>query len=297
MSYEVPSLLLRLKNPEAENEWDRSFKLQLKKHDLLSTYMMASMAATVAIRSAHLKPRIYHYVAIEAVQNCLFYAVQVYDGGKIFAKNRTAIIAIVRTMRLITVSYLMFSSGQDQLAFPLFTATRFSWSLKVIFNGLLVRSFLPVLQSFGFRAPLVHHIWLTLMTLVTLFYFQIPRCSTECTSGTFYSDLYISCLQFLSRLQRLIPGPVRVNVLETLSCKQMCFVTNAFTLTFVGFLVPSLILAAVEEPSRAFVLMRYGGTPFYHSAKTLLLFTFAILPFVAALNFELIATLTLLFKK
>jgi hypothetical protein len=76
----------------------------------------------------------------------------------------------------------------------------------------------------------------------------------------------------------------------------MCFVTNTFILSFLGFLVPTLILAAVEEPSRAFVLMHFGGTPFYHSAKALLLFTVSILPLVAALNFELIATATLLFS-
>jgi hypothetical protein len=73
-------------------------------------------------------------------------------------------------------------------------------------------------------------------------------------------------------------------------------VTNTFILSFVGFLLPSLVLAGVEEPSKAFVLMRYGGTPFYHSAKTLLLYTLAILPLVAALNFELIATVLLLLK-
>jgi hypothetical protein len=73
-------------------------------------------------------------------------------------------------------------------------------------------------------------------------------------------------------------------------------VTNSFILSFIGFLVPSLVLAAVEEPSRAFVLMRYGGTPFYHSTKMLLFYTFALLPVVAALNFEFIATIVALLQ-
>jgi len=97
-------------------------------------------------------------------------------------------------------------------------------------------------------------------------------------------------------LQRLVPGPVKVSLLDSLSCKEMCFVTHTFFLLFLGSAVPTLILAAVEEPSRAFVLMRFGGTPFYHSAKALLLFTCSILPFVAALTYELVATVTLLFS-
>lgn len=97
-------------------------------------------------------------------------------------------------------------------------------------------------------------------------------------------------------LQRLVPGPVKVNLPDSLGCNEMCFVTNMFILSFVGFLVPTLILAAVEEPSRAFVLMRFGGTPFFHSTKTLLLFTLSVLPLVAALDFELISTATLLYK-
>lgn len=90
----MPSLLLQLKNPAAEDEWNKEFKLQLKKHDLLATYMIGCTAVSVAIRSAHLKPRIYHYIVIEAIQNILLYSVQVVDGGSFFTKHRTAIIGI-----------------------------------------------------------------------------------------------------------------------------------------------------------------------------------------------------------
>lgn len=293
----MPSLLLQLKNPAAEDEWNKEFKLQLKKHDLLATYMIGCTAVSVAIRSAHLKPRIYHYIVIEAIQNILLYSVQVVDGGSFFTKHRTAIIGTVRTLRLILNSYLLFLAGQEELAFPLLTTKHFSWNQYPVVSRLLIKSALPVLQSFGFRAPLYHHFWLTLSTLVTMSFFAIPRCNFECTGNpSLYPELYYSCLRYLSMLQRLVPGPVKVNLPDSLGCNEMCFVTNMFILSFVGFLVPTLILAAVEEPSRAFVLMRFGGTPFFHSTKTLLLFTLSVLPLVAALDFELISTATLLYK-
>jgi hypothetical protein len=94
MPYQVPSLLLRLKDPAAEEEWNREFKLQLKKHDLLATYMIGSTVLSVALRSTHLKPRIYHYIVFEVIQNVLLYGVQVIDGGSVFIKHRTAIIGI-----------------------------------------------------------------------------------------------------------------------------------------------------------------------------------------------------------
>jgi len=94
MAYEVPSLLLRLKDPAAEDEWNQEFKLQLKKHDLLSTFITAFTVASVALRSVHLKPRIYHYIFIEVIQNVLLYGVQIVNGGSVFKKHRTAIIGI-----------------------------------------------------------------------------------------------------------------------------------------------------------------------------------------------------------
>jgi hypothetical protein len=299
MAYEVPSLTLRLKNPEAEDEWSENFKLQVKKHDLFTTYMFTLMVVSITIRSIHVKPRVYYYAAIEAVHLFLLYTIQIVGGGRIFSKYRTAIIAAVRTVRLVSLMYLMLTPGQEELAFPLFTATQFSWSSSVVLR-LFIKTALPIMQSFGFRAPLYHHLWLTLSTITIMVYFQYPRCQVECNPGSgpnaFYSGLYSSCLKHLSTLQRLVPGPVRVNVLESLSCIDMCFVTNSFILSFIGFLVPSLVLAAVEEPSRAFVLMRYGGTPFYHSTKMLLFYTFALLPVVAALNFEFIATIVALLQ-
>ena len=286
MAYEVPTITLRLKNPQAAKEWDENFKIQLQKHDLISTYMMGCMMATVAIRSAHLKPRIYYYVPVEVVLNFLLYRVQVIDGGRIFAKHRTAIIGLLRTMRTLSIVYLMLVPSQEGLAFPIFSAAQFAWTWPVVFR-LLYKSFLPMLQSFGFRATMYHNSWLTLTPVLLLCYFVPPRCSVECTANpSFYTEMYFACMKSLSLLQRLVPGPAKVNV-----------VTNTFILSLLGFIVPTLILAAIEEPSRNFVLMRFGGTPFYHSAKTNLLYTLGLLPIVGALNFELISTATLLFME
>lgn len=90
-------------------------------------------------------------------------------------------IGTVRTLRLILNSYLLFLAGQEELAFPLLTTKHFSWNQYPVVSRLLIKSALPVLQSFGFRAPLYHHFWLTLSTLVTMSFFAIPRCNFECT--------------------------------------------------------------------------------------------------------------------
>jgi hypothetical protein len=58
-------------------------------------------------------------------------------------------------------------------------------------------------------------------------------------------------------------------------------------LLFVGWVIPTLILAAGEEPSRYKALMPDGGSPIYLSSKALLLYSFALLTLAAGLAFDI----------
>lgn len=63
---------------------------------------------------------------------------------------------------------------------------------------------------------------------------------------------------------------------------------------FLGYVVSTLLLAALEEPACMKFLRERGGTPLFRGAGALMLFSLALLPLLASLTLSLFSALTLL---
>jgi hypothetical protein len=56
----------------------------------------------------------------------------------------------------------------------------------------------------------------------------------------------------------------------------------------VGIVIPTIVLAAVEEHSKFSVLATHGGSPLFQNSKTILMYSFFLLPFLASIAFDFV---------
>lgn len=299
MPTEVPTLLLSLQHPIARRIWHNDFTRSLRQHDFFSILLTGIIQLSIIKRNIHLSG-MYLYTLLELGLSLWMFILQMNANLRTFAKHRTLILYTVRLFRLCLVIFFMVVPPREHLAYPLFTQTDFQWSGPAVWR-LLIKTSMPVIQVCAWRVPLKHHFVLTGATVLSLLFFTDGRCAFECSGNPqFYGALYSRMISFLSPLQQVCvpitssPAP-GFELLQAGSCRQMCDATNAFLIIFCGFVVTSLVLAAVEETSKLGVLAHFGGTPFYLSTPKLLGYSLALLPFYAALTFEFVyAVVTLL---
>ena len=172
---------------------------------------------------------------------------------------------------------------------PLSTSDDFHWTGDVLWK-LVLKPFFPILQSFGFLLPFCHQLWLQFLLTVGLVMFSDQRCVIECSRNpSFYSALYSSTFnKVLAPLQKLkLPELALVEPFE-FNCRQQCNVVNIFLAMFLGYLAPTLILAAIEETTRLEGLMHFGGSPIFHGSKVTLFYSLLLLPLMAIITLEII---------
>ena len=231
-----------------------------------------------------------YYIYIKIADLFCLAAVYRYRGGALYAKHRSLIVTCIRLLRAVLVISVLGRPSQEEITFPLFTETKFYWSRQVVWR-LLLRATLPLLQSFGYRTPLYLHIPAILAPSFCLSLLIPRRCAIECTTNpVFYTRLYSLTTSFFSSWKpKLLPMSLTdTSVIDLMTCKQKCFLTNEFILLFVGCICPTMILAAIEEPFKMDVLaQQFGGRPIYASSKALLTHSFLLFPFIAAITFEI----------
>ena len=292
-SFETPSLTLKLKNPAAEKEWSRNFAEALRKNDVLCSYVTLGMSISTISKFLYQRPLVYISIVGEVFISSVFAFSQI-AGPSFYAANRATIIGTLRVIRLIIHAILLMIPPSEEIAFPLITSPTFSWSMQPFWK-FFYKTALIIIQSLAFRAPFSQHIWLISISLATAIGFTDRRCHIECdTNPSFYSAMYSSTIGLLSPLQKYMIAPVSVNLMESSSCRQMCDITQVFSLIFVGFCVTLMILTAFEEPSRQKTLQKYGGSSIFYPPKALLLYSLFLLPILAVITFEFISTLILL---
>ena len=290
-SFEAPSLLLRLPVPEAEEEWQRKHVESLRTHDLFSTYFLTILMRTtfVLLRFAYPESRLAAcaFISFELVCAITMIYLQTGRRRKFYAANRCYIVGGIRVWRAF-----MMAVALQSYTFPIIKIKEFSWKPESAWM-LLSKTLFPILQTFGFRVELRHQLLLIPFTAAAFFYQSTGRCALVCNvNPAFYCLKYSSSREIFASLHSLmIFGPHVFQELPSEStCINDCELVRSFLFLFVGFLIPTLILAAFEETSRLEILSRYGGTPFYQSSIGNLFYSFLMLPFLAFLIFELVSS-------
>lgn len=291
VAYEVPTLLLQFKNPVAESEFYNYFVDSLQAHDRFATLIFMAIAFSLNYRVINSKPTTYYHLATEILLNCFLLYVQRRSKRSFYAANRSAIIVGVRIFRMVMVCYFLLIPQAQEKALPFYEAHDFRWSGSLIWR-LLIKSFVPILQSFGFLLPLSQHIWLQLLLSIGPIVLTDERCVMECARNpSFYSALYSSTLKLMAPLQGFkLVDAVIMEPLQLDCCRQQCNIVNIFMLFYMGYVVPTVILAAIQEPIRLQMLMEFGGSPIFHNGKVTLLYSLALLPILAILTLDLIYT-------
>ena len=184
----------------------------------------------------------------------------------------------------------VFAIQMKYCPFSIVQSNTFAWTRQAVWM-MLSRCVFPFLQTFGFRLQLRDQLLVIPFTAVTAVFQSKARCSVVCNANPIYYGLkYLSSREIFASLHSLmIFGPhVFQNSPTETNCIKDCELVRAFPILFVGFLIPTLILAALEETSRLEVLSWYGGTPFYQSSVGNLFYSFLMLPFFAVIIFELV---------
>ena len=282
----VPTFLLRFRNPMAEREFYKYFVDSLRAHDRFATYLFIGTALSINKRVGPL--RFFHVIG-EFIVNSLLLYLQSNSRRNFYTAHRTAIIAGVRVARFALVIFFAVRPSAQEFFIPLFTSMDFHWTGGVLWK-LLMKPSLPILQSFGFLLPFCHQLWLQFLLTVGLAVFSDPRCVIECSRNpSFYSTLYSSTFnKVLAPLQKLkLPELALVEPFE-FNCRQQCNVVNIFLAMFLGYLAPTLILAAIEETTRLRALREFGGSPLLHKSKVTLFYSLLLLPLMAIITLEVI---------
>jgi hypothetical protein len=141
-----------------------------------------------------------------------------------------------------------------------------------------------MMQTGGFRVPLLDHALLSLPYLLMLLSTNARRCAAECAAGPARAaGQYGAAAAWLDELRRrAFPfAPARAGGARP--CATTCVSIHSFAQVFFGFVIPTAALAAFEEHARLDFLAFHGGTPFHASARALLSYSAALLPLAAAL--------------
>ncbi len=291
---EVPRLGLRpvfLKNTddEIESEFKTQFKHSVRDHDVTTSFFgLALMACVTVLALRQENSLLPYYLLFKVIDTIFAITIRRMQGGRLYQKYRTAIVICTRLSRGLVVITLLGRPSQEDITFPLERRTDYRLSLHVVWR-LVMRSMLPLLQSFGYRIPIFQHLPLILIPTFYLSALSIRRCSAECSSNSlFYSPMYTQVTSTFSLYKKVfLPTSTSDTIfLDSMNCTQKCILANNFILFSLGCIAPSLVLAAVEEPFRMEVLQLYGGSPIFSTSKALLMYSFFLLPFLAAVLFE-----------
>ena len=282
----VPTFLLRFRNPMAEREFYKYFVDSLRAHDRFATYLFIGTALSINKRVGPL--RFFHVIG-EFIVNSLLLYLQSNSRRNFYAAHRTAIIAGVRVARFAIIMFFALRPTAQEFFIPLSTSMDFHWTGDVLWR-LLMKPCLPILQSFGFLLPFCHQVWLQFLLTAGLVMFSDQRCVMECSRNpSFYSALYLSTFnKVLAPLQKMKLLDITTDGPLELSCQQQCDVVTIFLAIFMGYLVPTLILAGIEETTRLEGLMHFGGSPIFHGSKVTLFYSLLLLPLMAIITLEII---------
>jgi hypothetical protein len=107
------------------------------------------------------------------------------------------------------------------------------------------------------------------------------RCGVECGArADFYSLHYERIARPLRPLQRLWVFAPRLED-HASTCAEQCTAIHAFVQVLLGYLLPTAILAALEEDSCLEYLEEHGGSPWHVGAAGLLAYSALLLPLAA----------------
>ena len=288
-----PNLLLQFDQHDAETDWQRNFVDGCEVHDLRHTSMSLVFCLSVASRYWYSTDRVYIYILLESIGAAVLIYLQT-SKRDFYATHRSTIIAMTRITRICS-AMLLVASPEGELASPIITTKEFIWTRKAILL-LLPKGFGLSIQAFGYRVPFAQHVWLQLGSLAVVLASVDQRCILQCgTNESFYFLFFSSVGKFLGMLQHNCPWFVGPNFLmERGTCRQICNATNLTITTVIGYIFPTLVLMAFEESSRMnFICRRFGKTPIFPTAKTMVIYSLILLIFYTSLVFVFINTVLL----
>lgn len=266
-----PNLLLRFDDDWTEREWQKEFVEGCRAHDLRHTFMSFAVALAVASKYWHLTDRVYIYVMLECLGTALLLYLQT-SKRNLYAAQRPKFVAIIRIMR-ICFCCIMMARPEGELAFPVITLTQFTWNPKAVWR-LVSRGMFLTLQSFGFQTHFAQHVWLHAIITTIMVGFVDRRCDLECSANKgFYLPLFSAVAKFLVTLQSYCPWFNGDDfLLRSGNCRQICGGANVALLTGIGFVLPTLVLVAIEETARIQWACRLFGRSFIFPHITTILF-------------------------
>lgn len=287
MVYQVPNFLLVFSVPGVEKAWRSRLAKNVYRQDILSAAFQALLLVVLSTRFLDFShPAALSFLGYRSI--FLFFILWV-QRRTWYRAYRTPIVIINAALQSIGISSVLLPLYQDKM-FPLASTLNFKWSLLPV-QPLIVKSFVPIYHSLGFRLPLIYQVPLLLFTCIAISVHIDPRCCLECsTNPSYYTAMYTLTTDFFAKIKRLsIFGMSDGSVdLMDLSCRQNCDITQGFFVFYIGFFVPVLMVWCIEELDRLRFLAFRGGSLIQPKPNLYFAYSAMLLPFFALLAFQLL---------